>query len=128
MIFQKSKNIQELEKVTTKLETSKSEYLIKETSLKATYEEKLKAKDEQIAYYKDFKARQSTKMVGESLEVHCNTEFNKLVVSAYSSDNIIEAVEIPNLNFVLGIQWHPEYIMDDASIKIFDSFVDSMKK
>lgn len=75
---EKSKNIQELEKVTTKLETSKSEYLIKETSLKATYEEKLKAKDEQIAYYKDFKARQSTKMVGESLEVHCNTEFNKL--------------------------------------------------
>ena len=75
---EKSKNIQELEKVTTKLETSKSEYLIKETSLKATYEEKLKAKDEQIAYYKDFKARQSTKMVGESLEVHCNIEFNKL--------------------------------------------------
>lgn len=75
---EKSKNIQELEKVKTKLETSKSEYLIKETSLKATYEEKLKAKDEQIAYYKDFKARQSTKMVGESLEVHCNTEFNKL--------------------------------------------------
>lgn len=75
---EKSKNIQELEKVTTKLETSKSEYLIKETSLKATYEEKLKAKDEQIAYYKDFKARQSTKMIGESLEVHCNTEFNKL--------------------------------------------------
>ena len=75
---EKSRNIQELEKVTTKLETSKSEYLIKETSLKATYEEKLKAKDEQIAYYKDFKARQSTKMVGESLEVHCNTEFNKL--------------------------------------------------
>lgn len=59
---------------------------------------------------------------------YINTEFNKLVVSAYSSDNIIEAVEIPNLNFVLGVQWHPEYIMDDASIKIFDSFVDSMKK
>ena len=59
---------------------------------------------------------------------YINTEFNKLVVSAYSSDNIIEAVEIPNLNFVLGVQWHPEYIMDNASIKIFDSFVDSMKK
>ena len=75
---EKSKSIQEIEKLTTKLETSKSEYLIKENSLKATYEEKIKAKDEQIAYYKDFKARQSTKMIGESLEVHCNTEFNKL--------------------------------------------------
>ena len=35
-------------------------------------------KDEQIAYYKDFKARQSTKMIGESLEQHCSMEFNKL--------------------------------------------------
>ena len=75
---EKSKSVQEIEKLTIKLETSKSEYLIKENSLKATYEEKIKAKDEQIAYYKDFKARQSTKMIGESLEVHCNTEFNKL--------------------------------------------------
>ena len=75
---EKSKSIQEIEKLTAKLETSKSEYLVKENSLKTTYEEKIKGKDEQIAYYKDFKARQSTKMIGESLEVHCNTEFNKL--------------------------------------------------
>ena len=75
---EKSKSIQEIEKLTAKLETSKSEYLVKENSLKTTYEEKIKGKDEQIAYYKDFKARQSTKMIGESLEVHCNMEFNKL--------------------------------------------------
>ena len=53
-------------------------YLLKENNLKEAYEEKLKLKDEQIAYYKDFKAKQSTKMIGESLEVHCNNEFNKL--------------------------------------------------
>lgn len=75
---EKTKSIQEIEKLTTTLETSKNEYLIKETTLKTTYDEKLKVKDEQIAYYKDFKARQSTKMIGESLEVHCNNEFNKL--------------------------------------------------
>ena len=46
--------------------------------MKDKYEEKIKDKDEQIAYYKDFKARQSTKMIGESLEQHCNNEFNKL--------------------------------------------------
>ena len=46
--------------------------------MKDKYEEKIKDKDEQIAYYKDFKARQSTKMVGESLEQHCSNEFNKL--------------------------------------------------
>ena len=38
----------------------------------------IKNKDEQISYYKDFKAKQSTKMIGESLEQHCNNEFNKL--------------------------------------------------
>ena len=35
-------------------------------------------KDEQIAYYRDFKARMSTKMIGESLEQHCEMEFNRL--------------------------------------------------
>jgi len=54
------------------------EYEIKETNLKDSYEGKLKDKDEQIAYYKDFKAKQSTKMIGESLEQHCNTEFNRV--------------------------------------------------
>ena len=55
-----------------------SELKIKESNLKEKYEEKLKNKDETIAYYKDFKAKQSTKMIGESLEVHCNNEFNRL--------------------------------------------------
>lgn len=68
----------EIEALNTKIETNKNEYLIKEQSLKEKYEEKIKDKDEQIAYYKDFKARQSTKMIGESLEQHCNNEFNKI--------------------------------------------------
>ena len=68
----------EIDSLNNKLETNKNEFLVKEQSLKDKYEEKIKDKDEQIAYYKDFKARQSTKMVGESLEQHCNNEFNKL--------------------------------------------------
>ena len=60
------------------IEIKDKEYQIKEASIKEKYESKLKDKEEQIAYYKDFKARQSTKMVGESLEVHCSNEFNKL--------------------------------------------------
>ena len=67
--------IQELK---NNLELSKNEYIIKENNLKGSYEEKLKTKDEQISYYKDFKAKQSTKMIGESLEQHCYNEFNKL--------------------------------------------------
>ena len=40
-------------------------------------------KDEQIEYYRDFKARQSTKMVGESLEQHCLTQFNSIRMTAF---------------------------------------------
>ena len=52
-----------------------------ETRLEAQrtdYEARLRDKDEIIAYYKDLKARQSTKMVGESLEQHCQAEFEKV--------------------------------------------------
>lgn len=47
-------------------------------SLKQQYELQLKLKDEQVEYYKDFKTKQSTKMIGESLERFCENEFNKL--------------------------------------------------
>lgn len=43
----------------------------------------IKYKDEEIARVKDMKARQSTKMHGESLEIHCETEFNKLRATAF---------------------------------------------
>ena len=72
------KKDKEIDTLTNRLELSKNEYLIKEKSLKESYEEKIKNKDEQILYYKDFKAKQSTKMIGESLEQHCSNEFNKL--------------------------------------------------
>lgn len=68
----------EIQELNNKIELSKNEYIIKEKNIKESYEEKIKTKDEQIEYYKDFKARQSTKMIGESLEQHCNNEFNKL--------------------------------------------------
>ena len=73
-----SKKDKEIDTLNNKIELSKNEYLIKEKNLKDSYEEKIKSKDEQIEYYKDFKARQSTKMIGESLEQHCSIEFNKL--------------------------------------------------
>ena len=68
----------EIASLNNKLELNKNEFIIKEKNLKDSYEEKIKNKDEQISYYKDFKAKQSTKMIGESLEQHCNNEFNKL--------------------------------------------------
>ncbi len=44
---------------------------------------RLAQKDEQIAYYKDLKARMNTKMVGETLEQHCETQFNQLRATAF---------------------------------------------
>ena len=73
-----SEKDKEIDNLSNKLELSKSEALLKEKSIIDGYEDKIRNKDEQIAYYKDFKARQSTKMIGESLETHCHTEFNKL--------------------------------------------------
>ena len=60
------------------LEAGTHAAMLKAQSLREGYEERLRMKDEQIAYYRDFKARQSTKMVGESLEQHCEMEFNRL--------------------------------------------------
>ena len=65
------------------LKAMEKEALVKEQSLKEGYENKLREKDDLIAYYKDFKARQSTKMVGESLEQHCDIEFNKVRPMAF---------------------------------------------
>ena len=75
IVSQKEKNITDLK---NKIELDGKEYKLKEQSLKDNYENKLKTKDEMIAYYKDLKAKQSTKMIGESLEKHCYAEFNKL--------------------------------------------------
>ena len=46
--------------------------------LREQYEGKLKSAQEQVEYYKDLKARLSTKMVGETLEIHCSTEFERM--------------------------------------------------
>ena len=54
-----------------------------EEALKEKHKNDLKAKDEVIASYKDFKVKLSTKMVGETLEQHCLNEFNKLRVAAF---------------------------------------------
>jgi len=65
------------------LETGERESQLREKSLKEQYEERMRMKDEEIAHYRDFKARLSTKMVGESLEQHCEIEFNKLRATGF---------------------------------------------
>lgn len=86
-VQQKEKELSEKQTEITKLKgqisNTDAQSKLKEQSLKEQYEDRLKLKDEQIEYYKDFKARQSTKMVGESLEQHCMNQFNSIRMTAF---------------------------------------------
>ncbi len=64
-----------------KVELAQKEATIRETNIKDNYEIQLKQKQEQVDYYKDLKTRMSTKMIGETLEVHCSTQYNTLLRS-----------------------------------------------
>jgi len=68
-----------------KLENKEQEMKLREVSLKDKYENELKMKDELIERHKDMKLKLSTKMVGETLEQHCEIEFNKLRATAFQS-------------------------------------------
>ncbi len=64
--------------LTGRMELEKSEATLRENSLRKEYELQLKQKQEEVDYYKDLKSKMSTKMVGETLEIHCSTEFNRM--------------------------------------------------
>ena len=80
-------NKYEKEKTSLKnqIEQDKIKYQLQENNLKEQYKTILQTKDEQIEYYKDFKLKQSTKMIGESLEQHCEIEFNKLRATGFQN-------------------------------------------
>ncbi len=65
------------------LAQAKLEKELAETALKDKYETQIKDRDDAIERLKDMKARLSTKMVGESLEQHCETEFNRIRATAF---------------------------------------------
>lgn len=78
-----SQKTSEIADLKGELKSKETENQLNEKSLKEQYEDRLRLKDEQIEYYKDFKARQSTKMIGESLEQHCLTQFNSIRMTAF---------------------------------------------
>ncbi|MDK4554590.1 DUF2130 domain-containing protein [Kingella kingae] len=67
----------------TQLKLSESKNESEQRALQDKFQMVLKIKDEEIAAYRDFKAKQSTKMVGESLELHCENEFNRVRAMAF---------------------------------------------
>lgn len=75
----------DIAKLNGEKDLSEKEFQIKEQSLKEKYETELRFKDEEIARYKDFKAKLSTKMIGESLEQHCEISFNQLRATGFQN-------------------------------------------
>ena len=81
-LSKKEKELLELDsRLKEEKNTAKNEILL----LKQQHIAELKAKDEQIEFYKDFKAKQSTKQIGESLEQYCHDQFNQIRMTAFAN-------------------------------------------
>ncbi len=65
------------------LKAKDTEQKLRESSLKEKYETQIKDRDDTIERFKDMKAKLSTKMVGETLEQHCEIEFTKIRSAAF---------------------------------------------
>lgn len=59
---------------------------------------------------------QSVKSVGE-----------KCIISALSSDGVIEAIEVVDKKFCLGVQWHPEFLNEVHDVRIFETFIEACR-
>ena len=75
----------ERDDLANKLEIKNAEAKLIESTFRDKYQNEIKNKDEMIAYYKDLKAKASTKMLGETLEQHCEVEFEKLRATAFKN-------------------------------------------
>ena len=76
IIRRKDSQIQQLK---SDADLEKSQAQIRESELIKRHQHELQAKQEMVEYYKDLKTRMSTKMVGETLEIHCSTLFNQML-------------------------------------------------
>jgi hypothetical protein len=108
------------------------------------YKNDLKVKDDEVAFYKDFKAKQSTKMVGETLEQHCEISFNTIRAAAFPNaefgkdntvvdgtkgdyvfkDNSSDGVEIVSIMF----EMKNETDDDKAKKQVNESFLAKLDK
>ena len=86
IINEKDKSINELK---NQISLNEKNFELEKKNAKEKYEIELKQKDTTIEFYKDLKAKQSTKMIGESLEQHCNYEFSR-VRSMFNSKTYFE--------------------------------------
>lgn len=81
-IVAKEKQILQLQ---NQLKESEKDKQIQEQSLKENFAVQLKAKNTEIEFYRDLKSKMSTKMIGETLEQHCENEFNRLRATGFQN-------------------------------------------
>lgn len=74
---------QEIHALKSQIALQKAQSDLARQNLQQQHENQLKQKDELIEFYRDFKAKQSTKMLGESLEQHCEMAFNQIRMTAF---------------------------------------------
>jgi len=104
------------------LEVTKTKQNVVEATLRDAHSMEISSKDEMIAYYKDFKARQSTKMIGESLEQHCETEFNRIRAAAFPKAHFEKDNDVST-----GSKGDYIYRESDESGTVFASIMFEMK-
>ena len=75
----------EINKLNLAIENDKNRYNEKEKALKDSFDKKIEEKDELINYYKDLKIKMSTKMIGETLEQHCQNSFNQIRMTGFKN-------------------------------------------
>ena len=87
---EQKKSQQSISELQREVDSLKNDLVLKEkekelsiTSLNDEHRKALKLKDDEIAYYKDLKTKVSTKLLGETLEQHCQIMFNQIRTSAY---------------------------------------------
>ena len=51
-----------------------------------------------------------------------------LEVNSFTEDGVIEGIENPNQKFCIGVQWHPEFLIDNKDLEIFKALVESSRK
>jgi hypothetical protein len=73
----------ERDELASKLQNKETEKQLSEVALAQKHDSEIRLKDEMIERLKDMKLKLSTKMIGESLEQHCETEFNKLRATGF---------------------------------------------
>lgn len=80
-----SKSKEQVANLNAKINSLNEDYRNKENSIKSSYEAQLKTKQDEVDFYKNFKAKQSTKAIGEDLEHYCSNQYDKTLRSVLTN-------------------------------------------